>query len=134
MCSVATLALLIVGGVAPLLLAAPILAGLSPELAVKAAIAIPASLATAFVAVKAIEISRSPAKTGVEAIANRDAVVVDAFRQAGERYFGTVRLGGEYWNAVSESPVTGGGVVTVSNVVGLVLVVDPDRQARGESS
>jgi membrane-bound serine protease (ClpP class) len=63
---------------------------------------------------------RRPVVTGVEHIVGSTAEVLDGFTTQG-----TVRLGGELWNARSAAPVSAGQRVRVIKVDGLLLWVEP---------
>ena len=63
---------------------------------------------------------RRPVVTGVEHILGSHAEVLDGFES-----HGTVRLGGELWNARSSAPVSAGQEVRVVKVEGLLLWVEP---------
>lgn len=131
---VVSFGLLTVGGVACLILGGLMLVD-SPTgfVRVSLVVVIAAALATAaiatFVLAKAIKAHRSPVKTGAEALSGASAVAVEAFRASDGRYRGTVRVHGEYWSAVSKSPVASGDAVAVVHRDGLILTVDPSRQA-----
>jgi membrane-bound serine protease (ClpP class) len=66
---------------------------------------------------------RRPVVTGIEHIVGSTAEVLDGFTTQG-----TVRLGGELWNARSPAPVSAGQRVRVVRVDGLLLWVEPLNQ------
>ena len=66
---------------------------------------------------------RRPVVTGVEQIVGSTAEVLDGFTNQG-----TVRLGGELWNAHTNAPVSAGQRVRVVKVDGLMLWVEPLNQ------
>ncbi len=66
---------------------------------------------------------RRPVVTGIENIVGSTAEVLDGFTTQG-----TVRLGGELWNARSPAPVSAGQHVRVVKVDGLLLWVEPLNQ------
>jgi len=66
---------------------------------------------------------RRPVVTGIEHIRGSTAEVLEGF--SGQ---GTVRLGGELWNARSSVPLAAGQQVRVVKVDGLLLWVEPLNQ------
>jgi membrane-bound serine protease (ClpP class) len=66
---------------------------------------------------------RRPVVTGIEHMVGSTAEVLDGFTTQG-----TVRLGGELWNARSRAPVNAGQRVRVVKVDGLLLWVEPLNQ------
>ena len=88
---------------------------------------IPATLLTAaffvFALGKGLRAQRLPAKTGVEAMVGKMATALTAIDSRG----GQVFTEGEYWNAVSETPVEKGRLAEITAVHGLTLTVKPKR-------
>jgi membrane-bound serine protease (ClpP class) len=82
---------------------------------------IPATIVTAgfflFVVGKGLRAQRLPVKTGVESMIGRSATAVTAIDSRGGRTF----IEGEYWNAVSEAPISQGEAAEVVAVQGLTL-------------
>jgi membrane-bound serine protease (ClpP class) len=62
-----------------------------------------------------------PARTGKEAMLGKTAPAVGHIDAQGGKVF----FEGEYWNAVSESPVGAGQTVRILEVAGLTLKVTP---------
>lgn len=60
-------------------------------------------------------------RSGPETLVGRTAIVVDDCGPLGR-----VRLGGEFWNARAEVPVSAGETVRITAVEGLTLEVEPD--------
>lgn len=136
---VVSFGLLAAGGVVCLILGGLMLVDSPPGfLRVSATVVIPAALAAGAIALlvlgSAIKAHRAPVKTGAEALLGAVAVATEPFRAAGARYKGIIRVHGELWKAVSWSPIVAGDDVVVCHQDGLVLTVEPKRQAEKESS
>ncbi len=86
---------------------------------------IPATVVTAgffiFVVGKGLAAQRLPAKTGTQTMIGRKVEAVTAI----DRNRGRVLIEGEYWTAVSDTPVGKGQWVEVTQVQGLTLSVTP---------
>jgi membrane-bound serine protease (ClpP class) len=86
---------------------------------------IPATIITAlffaFVLAKGLRAQLLPSKTGRETLLGK---TVEAFTPI-DSFGGKVFLEGEYWNAVSDTPVKEGDPVEVAAVLGLTLKVRP---------
>ena len=96
-----------------------------PFLRLSLAWVIPATAVTAlffiFVVGAGLRAQRAPAKTGAETLIGRTVNAVARIDAAGGKLF----VDGEYWNAVSETPVEPGKPVEVVSVEGLTLKVKP---------
>jgi membrane-bound serine protease (ClpP class) len=96
-----------------------------PFLRLSLAWIIPATVVTAlffiFVVGAGLRAQRSPAKTGGETMLGRTITASARINTAGGKVF----IEGEYWNAVSETPVEPGKPVEVVSVDGLTLKVKP---------
>lgn len=122
--------LLTVGGIACIIFGGIMLVDSPPGFVrVSTAVVIPAALATAAVTIflvgSTLRSHGSRVKTGPETLVGKTAVAQEAFRFSDDRYYGSVLLRGEYWNAVSDLPVAADEVVVISGRHGLVVHVDP---------
>jgi membrane-bound serine protease (ClpP class) len=66
---------------------------------------------------------RRKARVGVEVLVGRTAIAIGALAPRGQ-----VRIGGEIWEAWSESPVARGDGVVVRGIDGLTLLVAPTTE------
>src|SRR5262249_32960885 len=86
---------------------------------------IPATLITAaffiFVVGAGLRAQLRPAVTGVSAMLGRTAPAIARIDPSGGKVF----IEGEYWNAVSETPVNEGQPVEIIGIEGLTLKVKP---------
>ena len=86
---------------------------------------VPATIVTAafflFVAGKGLTAQRLPGKTGTQTMIGRKVEAITAIDQGKGRVF----TEGEYWSAVSDTPVAKGQWVEVTRVEGLTLSVTP---------
>ena len=102
---------------------------------VSASVAVPAALATAAVALfvlgGVVKAHRASVKTGSEALCGELAIAQEDFCPADEHYSGTVLVHGEYWNAVSTSPIAADAPVSIHARDGLVLTVKPNPPTQG---
>ncbi len=76
-----------------------------------------------FVAGAGLRAQKRPVTTGPQGLIGARAVTLEALRPSGQ-----VRLGGEIWNAVSETPLDVGSEVEVTGVDGLRLRVRPSSK------
>jgi len=67
---------------------------------------------------------RRPVTTGIEQLMAQRVIALDDFEHEGR-----VRMHGEIWNAVTDTPVKAGQTLRVTRVDGLVLHVTPDDAA-----
>ncbi|HUI91040.1 MAG TPA: nodulation protein NfeD [Chitinivibrionales bacterium] len=95
------------------------------------ALIIPASVITAgffsFIVGAGLRAQLAPKKTGAEAMKGKTAVAESAVDAKGGKVF----FEGEYWNAVSETPVDKGETVEVIGVQGLTLKIKPKPNKQG---
>ena len=86
---------------------------------------IPATAVTAaffvFIIGKGLRAQRLPVKVGAETMVGKTAPALTAIDSHGGRIF----IEGEYWNAVSDTPVEKGNIVKIAAVEGLILRVNP---------
>ncbi|HEY5704735.1 MAG TPA: nodulation protein NfeD [Terrimicrobiaceae bacterium] len=86
---------------------------------------IPATIVTAlffaFVVAKGLRAQRLPIKAGKETMLGRTAAAFTQIDSSG----GKIYVEGEFWNAVSDTPVKEGQLVEVAAVLGLTLKVKP---------
>ncbi len=96
-----------------------------PAFRLSLAYIVPATVVTAafflFVAGKGLAAQRLPGKTGTQTMIGRKVEAITAI----DRDQGRVFIEGEYWNAVSDTPVAKGQWVEVTRVQGLTLSVTP---------
>jgi membrane-bound serine protease (ClpP class) len=114
------------GGIAAFFLGALLLFNRAdPTFRLSLAYIIPATVVTAlfflFVVGKGLRAQSLPARTGKEAMLGKTAPAVGHIDAQGGKVF----FEGEYWNAVSESPVEAGQTVRILEVAGLTLKVTP---------
>jgi membrane-bound serine protease (ClpP class) len=92
---------------------------------------VPVALATAaitfFLVASILKAHRVPAQTGAEVMARAEAIAEEDFIPAEDRYAGFVRLRGELWRAVSQTPVAAGQRLEIRGREGLTLSVSPVR-------
>ncbi|MDH3494471.1 MAG: nodulation protein NfeD [Acidobacteriota bacterium] len=97
---------------------------------------LPVSLATAvisfFLVGAIIKTHLNPPQTGSEAVAGSKAVADEDFRPDGGLYHGRVRYHGEWWNAVSRTPVEKSEELVVESRDGLMLAVRTTEATSGE--
>jgi membrane-bound serine protease (ClpP class) len=84
------------------------------------ALALPFSAITVLLLSLVIRARRNKAMTGVEAMVGEIGSAVTALEPAGQIF-----VHGEYWDAVSSSPVAAGARVRVTAIAGLQLKVEP---------
>jgi membrane-bound serine protease (ClpP class) len=124
--------LLTTGGVVCLILGGLMLVD-SPVgfIRVSAWVVVPIALATAaitfFLVGSIVKSHRIPPQTGAERMAGAEAVAVEDFIPAGERYAGLVRTHGELWKAVSQTPIAAGQRLEIQSREGLTLSVNPAK-------
>ncbi len=96
---------------------------------------VPIALATAaitfFLVGSIVKAHRVAPQTGAELMAGTEAVAVEDFTLAGERYTGLVRTHGELWKAISQTPVTAGQRLEIQSREGLTLSVNPAKPQPG---
>ncbi len=127
---VVSFGLLTVGGVVCLILGGLMLVDSPPGFArVSTAVVVPTAIATGLVAAfllgSIVKAHRGRVQTGHGALMNERAVAQETFVAADDHYKGTVWVHGEYWNAISQTPVTAHDVVLIQHRNGLVLSVLP---------
>lgn len=71
----------------------------------------------------------SRSSVGMEAIVGRPGVALGRLDPAALDPVGQVRVAGEIWSARSAQPIDPGAAITISSVNGLVLDVEPAREA-----
>jgi len=112
------------GGVAGLVLGALFLVDGPPEMRIHLStalgVALPFALITGFLVVLAIRARAIKVAMGASTMAGQTGVSVTELAPAG-----MVRIGGEYWNAVSTTPAPSGATVRVLELDGLLLKVAP---------
>jgi len=90
---------------------------------------IPATLITAlffvFVVGKGLRAQLLPVKVGAETMVGKTVTALTPIDSRGGRIF----VEGEYWNAVSETPIGKGDVAEIAAVQGLTLKVQPAKGA-----
>jgi membrane-bound serine protease (ClpP class) len=82
---------------------------------------------TLWTVVKFVGLRKRHPVSGLEQATHEHAVALDEFVEREGRYRGHVRLTGERWNAVSDSPVHEGQSLRVTNVEGLTAEVAPEQ-------
>src|SRR5581483_3617837 len=96
-----------------------------PAFRLSLAYIVPATVVTAvfflFVVGKGLAAQRLPSRVGTQTMIGRKVEAVTAIDETA----GRVLIEGEYWNAVSETPVAKGQWVEVTRVQGLTLSVIP---------
>ncbi|HTL18195.1 MAG TPA: nodulation protein NfeD [Patescibacteria group bacterium] len=96
-----------------------------PAFRLSLAYIIPATVITAlfflFVVGKGLRAQALPARTGKEAMIGKSAPAVVSIDSSGGKVF----IEGEYWNAISDTPVQPGQVVQIVEICGLTLKVRP---------
>ena len=93
-------------------------------------IAVATGLVAAFLLTGILRIHRSRALTGTEGLFAQSAVALDDFAKTDGVYTGSVRVAGEIWHAISESPVTEGQTLDITLIEGLVLDAEPQSEGR----
>jgi membrane-bound serine protease (ClpP class) len=114
------------GGIAAFFLGALLLFNRAdPTFRLSLAYIIPATVVTAlfflFVVGKGLRAQSLPVRTGKEAMLGKTAPALGRIDAQGGKVF----FEGEYWNAVSETPVDAGQTVRILEVAGLTLKVTP---------
>jgi membrane-bound serine protease (ClpP class) len=114
---------LTVGGIVSFFLGALMLFNRDPAFRLSLSYIIPSTVITAlffiFVVGKGLSAQRLPAKTGLGILVGRIAPVLARVDSQGGRVF----IEGEYWSAVSDTPIEPGGQAEVVGVDGLTLKV-----------
>jgi membrane-bound serine protease (ClpP class) len=108
-----------------------------PAFRLSLAYIIPATLVTAaffiFVAGSGLRAQRLPVRAGRETMLGQSVRALESI----DAEHGRVFVEGEYWNAVSDSPIPAGGAATIVGVQGLTLKVSPTQtettEAKGKS-
>ncbi|CAM3216395.1 NfeD family protein [Rhodothermus bifroesti] len=94
-----------------------------------AALVVPVGIATGLIALfligNALRVRRQPSPVGDDALLGQQVVVHEAFTPEGERYRGFVFVHGEWWQAISATPVAAGQVLRIIGREGLHLLVQP---------
>ncbi|MFQ5572503.1 MAG: nodulation protein NfeD, partial [Rhodothermales bacterium] len=94
---------------------------------VSLSVVLPVALATAAITVvlvgSVVKAMRGRVQTGSEGMLGTEAVAVEAFVQEEGRYRGMVRTHGEWWRAVSTTPVAAGNRLGIESRDGLTLFV-----------
>lgn len=94
---------------------------------VSATVVIPVALATAAITVfllgSVVKAMRARVQTGSEAMLGAEAVAQEAFAAKEGRYQGMVLTHGEWWKAVSATPVAAADILAIDNREGLTLFV-----------
>ena len=89
---------------------------------------IPATLVTAaffvFVIGKGLRAQRLPVRAGTETMLGKTVATVTPINSHGGRIF----VEGEYWNAVSDTPIEKGELVEIAGVEGLTLKVRTKKE------
>lgn len=90
---------------------------------------VPVALATAaitfFLVASILKAHRIPAQTGAEVMVGAEAIAEEDFIPAEDHYAGLVRTRGEFWRAVSQTPVAAGQRLEIRGREGLTLSVSP---------
>ena len=123
-----TFGVLLVGGVVSFVIGAIILFDSDmPGLGIHVGVMIGFALSTAGLSVwvigSAIRARRTPVAAGSEAMIGADAIVLDGFTGTGR-----VRAAGEVWQATSDQPLNDAQRVTVTELRGLTLKVQPKEE------
>lgn len=100
------------------------------SLGVLVPIAAATGLVTAFLLTGILRAHRSRALTGTESLFDHPAVALQDFAKTDGVYTGSVRVAGEIWHAMSESPVMKGQKLDITLIEGLVLDVEPHGEGR----
>jgi membrane-bound serine protease (ClpP class) len=116
------------GGIASFFLGALMLFNRTdPAFRLSLAYIIPATAVTAlffiFVVGKGLRAQTLPVRTGKEAMVGKTASVLAPI----DAHNGKVFVEGEYWNAVSDTPISTGQVALIVDVTGLTLKVKPKQ-------
>jgi len=114
-----------IGGVVAMILGALLLINGPPEIRIRVSTALTVSLpfgaVTLFLVSLVVRARAQKVVTGVTAMQNMVGLALTALSPAGQ-----VLIRGEYWNAVSATPVAPGVSVRVIDVEGLTLKVEPN--------
>ncbi|MEP1216682.1 MAG: nodulation protein NfeD [Marinobacter sp.] len=76
--------------------------------------------------IRFIGLRRRPPVSGSEQIVHERVTALDDFQAEDEHYRGHVRLSGERWNAVSQTPVKADDRLKVESIKGLTVHVEPE--------
>jgi membrane-bound serine protease (ClpP class) len=113
------------GGIIAFFLGSIMLFDRDPAFRLSLGLIIPATILTAafflFVIGAGLRAQFLPVKTGPETMLGKTAAALTAIDQAG----GQVMIDGEYWNAVSQTPLARGAAVEIVGIEGLILHVKP---------
>jgi membrane-bound serine protease (ClpP class) len=113
-----------IGGVVAMILGAVLLINGPPEMRIRVStalsISLPFAAITLFLVSLVVRARAQKVMTGITAMQNMVGVALTALSPAGQ-----VLVRGEYWNAVSATPVAPGVPVRVIDVEGLTLKVEP---------
>lgn len=112
------------GGAVAMILGALLLINGPPEMRIRLstalAVALPFAAITLFLVSLVVRARAQKVTTGMDAMQNTTGVALTALSPAGQ-----VLVRGEYWNAVSATPVAPGTAVRVIGMQGLTLKVEP---------
>ena len=99
---------------------------------------IPITLATVLIVLwllgSVVRAQHGPIQTGGETLVGMQTIAVDAFDEQEDNYAGTVRIHGEFWNALSPVPIAGGQYLRIEGREGLTLFVQPTDPTSGAAS
>jgi membrane-bound serine protease (ClpP class) len=113
-----------IGGVVAMILGSLFLIKGPPEMRIRVStaftVALPFAVVTLFLVSLAVRARAQKVMTGMTAIENTVGVALTALSPTGK-----VLVRGEYWNAVSATPIAPGVSVRVIDVEGLTLKVEP---------
>jgi len=117
--------ILTAGGIAAFFLGSIMLFDREPAFRLSLGLIIPATILTAafflFVIGAGLRAQFLPVKTGPQTMLGKTAAALTAIDEAG----GQVMIDGEYWNAVSQTPLVKGAAVKIVGIEGLTLHVKP---------
>lgn len=113
------------GGIVAFFLGSIMLFDRTPAFRLSLALIIPATIMTAafflFVVGAGLRAQFRPAKTGVKTMLGKTASTLTPINQNG----GQVMIDGEYWRAISQTPVPAGAPAEIVGIEGLTLLVKP---------
>jgi len=113
-----------IGGAVAMILGSLLLVKGPPEMRIRLstslAVSLPFAAITLFLVLLVVRVRAQEVMTGMTAMQNTVGVTLTALSPAGQ-----VLVRGEYWNAVSATPVASGVSVRVIGVEGLTLKVEP---------
>jgi len=116
--------ILAAGGVAAMILGALLFINGPPEMQIRLstalAVALPLAAITVFLLSLIVRVRRQKVSTGIAAMQNTIGVALTALSPQGK-----VLVHGEYWNAISATPVAAGTSIRVIGIDGLTLNVEP---------